>query len=176
MARSRRARTRKRSRRKRRGGYKPSCPQGWHVASGSSSQSGTCVAGGGVKKSRKGSRKKRRGGQRVPSDCVRIKMPGMFGSLLKLDGEGQHASCPALPDGRTQNCMMIEPNGQPGDVCASAAARRALKLNNDTPATIVGKCMPGYKCGRASWSAFGGRKRRKTKRKKRGGVQLWWDH
>ena len=119
-------------------------------------------------RTRKRSRK-RRGGQRVPSDCVRIKMPGMFGSLLKLDGEGQHASCPALPDGRTQNCMMIEPNGQPGDVCASAAARRALKLNNDTPATIVGKCMPGYKCGRASWSAFGGRKRRKTKRKKSGG-------
>ena len=29
--------------------------------------------------------------------------------------------------------------------------------------------MPGYSCGRASWSAFGGRKRRRTKRKK-GGV------
>ncbi len=119
-------------------------------------------------RTRKRSRKKRRGGQSVTPDCVRIKMPGMFGPLLKLDGEGQQASCPALPDGRTQNCMMIEPNGQPGDMCASAAARRALKLNNNTPATIVGKCMPGYKCGRASWSAFGGRKRRKTKRKKRG--------
>ena len=124
-------------------------------------------------RTRKRSRK-RRGGQRVPSDCVRIKMPGMFGPLLKLDGEGQHASCPALPDGRTQNCMMIEPDGNPGDECASAAARRALKLNNNTPATIVGKCMPGYKCGRASWSAFGGRKRRKTKRKKGGCNFNWW--
>ena len=126
-------------------------------------------------RTRKRSRK-RRGGQRVPSDCVRIKMPGMFGSLLKLDGEGQHASCPALPDGRTQNCMMIEPDGNPGDECASAAARRALKLNNNTPATIVGKCMPGYKCGRASWSVFGGRKRRKTKRKKRGGWHAHGQH
>ena len=119
-------------------------------------------------RTRRRSRKKRRGGQSVTADCIRVKMPGTFSPLIKLDGEGNPASCPASPDGRTQNCMMIERNGEPGNECASAAARKALRLYEDTPARILGKCMPGYSCGRASWRFFGGRKRRKTKRKKGG--------
>ena len=98
--------------------------------------------------------RKRRGG--ATADCVRIKQPGMLGPLIKLDANHNMASCP-----KSQNCMMIDHEGNVSEECASAAARKA------PGATIVGKCMPGYNCGRSSWSAFGGRKRRKTKRKNR---------
>ena len=100
--------------------------------------------------------RKRRGGQRVTADCVRIKQPGMLGPLIKLDANHNPASCP-----KSQNCMMIDREGNVSEECASAAARKV------PGATIVGKCMPGYSCGIASRGFFGGRKRRKTKRKKR---------
>ena len=58
--------------------------------------------------------------------------------------------------------MMIDREGNVSEECASAAARKV------PGATIVGKCMPGYSCGIASMGFLGGRKTRKTKRKKGG--------
>ena len=98
--------------------------------------------------------RKRRGG--ATADCVRIKQPGMLGPLIKLDANHNPASCP-----KRQNCMMIDHEGNVSEMCASAAARKA------PGATIVGKCQSGNSCGIASRGFFGGRKRRKTKRKKR---------
>ena len=151
MARSRHARTRKRSRKKRGG----SCPrdEGW--GSSSPQQAPRCHPdGGGKRRTSKRSRKKRGG---VTPDCVRVKQPGWFSPLHKLDASHNLASCP-----KSQNCMMIDREGNVSEECASAAARRV------PGATIIGKCQSGNSCGIASRGFFGGRKRRKTKRKKGG--------
>ena len=114
----------------------------------------------GKRRTSKRSRKKRGG---ATADCVRIKQPGMLGPLIKLDANHNPASCP-----KSQNCMMIDREGNVSEECASAAARKV------PGATIVGKCKPGYSCGIASMGFLGGRKRRKTKRKKGGCNFNWW--
>ena len=196
MARSRRARTRKRSRKKRGGGYQITCPCGPSFSKGSGGsckqpcpqgggrkrrtskrsrkEGGRCPPGdgwgatrehtdprchpdgGGKRRTSKRSRKKRGG---VTPDCVRVKQPGWFSPLHKLDASHNLASCP-----KSQNCMMIDHEGNVSEECASAAARRV------PGATIIGKCQSGNSCGIASRGLFGGRKRRKTKRKKGGGI------
>ena len=112
---------------------------------------------------RERSRKKRRGG--ATADCVRIKQPGMLGPLIKLDANHNPASCP-----KSQNCMMIDHEGNVSERCASAAARSV------PGATIIGKCQSGNSCGIASRGFFGGRKRRKTKRKKGGNAPFGFTH
>ena len=152
MARSRHARTRSR---KKRGGH-ARCPAGSCPNQGNGGTYPGIIGylGGGKRRTSKRSRKKRGG---VTPDCVRVKQSGWFSPLHKLDASHNLASCP-----KSQNCMMIDREGNVSETCASAAARSV------PGATIIGKCQSGNSCGIASTGFFGGRKRRKTKRKKGG--------